>query len=49
MGSVDTAKPELPETSQAAGTDEGCYHEIQWKKFLWSLFHLDWAKSLSDN
>lgn len=47
MGSVDTA--ELPEISQAAGTDEACSCEIQWKKFLWSLFHLDGAKSLSDN
>lgn len=32
MGSVDTA--ELPEISQAAGTDEACSCEIQWKKFL---------------
>lgn len=47
MGSADTAKPELPEISQAA--DEGCHCEIQWKKFVWHLFYLDWAKSLTDN
>lgn len=49
MGRVDTAKPELLAISQAAGTDEECYSEIQWKKFLYSLFHLDWAKSFLDN
>lgn len=41
MGSVDIATPELPEISQAAGIDEECYSEIQWKKLLCSLFHLD--------